>query len=126
MMYPCPCCGFLEFKEPPGSDDICPICFWQDDEISLRYPVIAVGGPNKVSLFEAQKNFAARGVSEPRFRARVRAPTAADRRDPGWRLIDSNIDTLDTSYGAGFTPGPDDKTKLYYWRPDYWLQQQKP
>ncbi|MEV6629559.1 CPCC family cysteine-rich protein [Actinoplanes sp. NPDC051470] len=25
--FPCPCCGYLEFGEPPGSYDSCEICF---------------------------------------------------------------------------------------------------
>jgi len=31
--YPCPCCGYLVFTEPPGSYDICSICFWEDDPV---------------------------------------------------------------------------------------------
>ncbi|WP_241494482.1 CPCC family cysteine-rich protein [Pseudomonas asplenii] len=30
-MFTCPCCGYAVFEEPPGSHDICPICFWEDD-----------------------------------------------------------------------------------------------
>ena len=36
--YPCPCCGHLIFLEPPGSYDICEICFWEDDIVMLRWP----------------------------------------------------------------------------------------
>ncbi len=26
--FPCPCCGFLTLpEEPPGTYDICPVCF---------------------------------------------------------------------------------------------------
>ena len=28
--YPCPCCGFITLPER-GGDDICPVCFWEDD-----------------------------------------------------------------------------------------------
>jgi hypothetical protein len=120
---PLPLLRLPGIHQPPGSDDICPICFWQDDAGSLRYASVA-DGPNKVSLIEAQRNFAACGGSEPRFLAQVRAPAAADQREPGWRPIDPKIDVLDSSYDAGFTPWPGDKTKLYYWRPDYWLRRQ--
>ena len=27
---PCPCCGFVTLPER-GADDICPVCFWEDD-----------------------------------------------------------------------------------------------
>jgi len=35
-MYPCPCCGYVVFDEPPGSYAIRPICFWEDDLAQLR------------------------------------------------------------------------------------------
>jgi hypothetical protein len=120
-MYPCPCCGFLVFDGPPGTTfRICPICFWQDDESSLRYATIP-DGPNHASLVDAQGNFATFGACELRLKKHVRAPTATDQRDPGWRPIDPKIDVLDTSHDAGYTPWPNDMTKLYYWRADYWL-----
>ena len=116
MKYPCPCCGYLIFDSPSGTTfDICPICFWQDDESSLRYATIP-DGPNKVSLIEAQRNFAAFGACEARIWAHVRAPTVADQREPGWRPIDPRIDLLNTSDDAGLTPWPPATTKLYYWR----------
>jgi len=43
--YPCPCCGHRIFDEPPGSCDICKICFWEDDNVQLRWPDYA-GGAN--------------------------------------------------------------------------------
>ncbi len=52
-MFPCACCGYLVFDEL-GSDDICPICWWQDDHSQLRFPEFG-GGPNTPSLVEAQK-----------------------------------------------------------------------
>ncbi|WP_022878428.1 CPCC family cysteine-rich protein, partial [Microbacterium sp. B19] len=30
-MFPCACCGYLMFKQEPGSHEICTICYWQDD-----------------------------------------------------------------------------------------------
>ena len=120
MKYPCPCCGYLVFSGPPGTDDICSICRWQDDVPSLREVTISIG-PNKVSLIEGQRNFAAFGASAPRFRERVRAPSSMDQRDPDWRPIDLHIDAF-VSNETGYTPSPKDKAKLYYWRTDYWLR----
>jgi hypothetical protein len=118
MKYPCPCCGFLVFDGPSGTTfDICPICFWQDDESSVRYATIA-DGPNKVSLIDGQRNFAAFGACESRLRKFVRAPTAADQRDPEWRPVDPKIDISDNSHDASHTPLPAYTTKLYYWRAD--------
>lgn len=31
--YPCPCCGHLVFEDPPGSYEICPVCFWEDEPL---------------------------------------------------------------------------------------------
>jgi len=62
-MHPCPSCGYDVFGEPPGSYDICPICFWEDDIVQLAFPDLA-GGANKCSLIEGQHNFAAFGACE--------------------------------------------------------------
>ena len=117
--YPCPCCGYLSFDEPPGSDDICGVCFWQDDMVQLRLPLTG-GGANDLSLFEAQANYEVHGAIERRFVQHVRPPTDTDARDPLWRPLDLNRDSVEG-------PGPDvgatwpaDRTVLYYWRPTYW------
>lgn len=49
VKYPCPCCGYLVFDESPGSYEICPICFWEDDLSQLRFPRMSVGA-NRVSF----------------------------------------------------------------------------
>lgn len=54
--YPCPVCGYLSFVEPPGSFDICGVCFWEDDVVQLKNPYLHTGA-NRMSLIEAQKNF---------------------------------------------------------------------
>ncbi len=72
--YPCPCCGYLTFDQrTPGTDEICKVCYWQDDWVSFTRANIATG-PNRVSLNEARENFARFGVSEERFSADVRPP----------------------------------------------------
>ena len=38
MRYACPCCGFLTLDEaPPGTFAICPVCFWEDDDVQFRH-----------------------------------------------------------------------------------------
>ena len=55
--YLCPCCYMPTLTERRG-DDICPICFWEDDGQDTDDEKIVRGGPNKdYSLREARDNF---------------------------------------------------------------------
>src|SRR5215468_11024643 len=79
--YPCPCCGYLKFTEPPGHYEICDICGWEDDHVQLYFPEHR-GGANGASLMEAQQAYAREAAK--------RSPTALDpslgeTRDPRWR-----------------------------------------
>ena len=119
--YPCPCCGYFIFGGPPGSYDICEICFWEDDSSQLRFPNIG-GGANHVSLIEGQCNFALLGVCESRLASKVRRPEPSDQRDFGWRPVNERTDNIEApvhgvDYGQTY---PEDLTSLYYWRPTYW------
>lgn len=121
--FPCPCCGYLVFSEVPGSYDICPVCFWEDDASQLRF--VHTTGANRVNLIEAQGNFVRFGACEPQLRQHVRKPTGDDRLEPGWRPIDKERDNIEehvsgVNYGATY---PDDLTTLYYWRSSYWRTQ---
>ena len=72
---PCPCCGFLTLEnEPPGTYDICPVCFWEDDPLQFDDAECA-GGANGVSLTEARHNFTQFGASKKRVRGNVRPPS---------------------------------------------------
>jgi hypothetical protein len=115
--YPCPCCGYFVFVEAPGSFDICPIYFWEDDISQLRFPTMA-GGANRVALIDAQSNFQSVGASEERFLSKVRRPADVEIRDAAWRPLDSQHDRVErpepgVDYGTTY---PSDGTKLYYWR----------
>ncbi len=125
--YPCPVCGYLVFEEPPGSDGICPICFWEDDIVQIAFPDMA-GGANNVSLIEAQKNFIELGVSEQRFKENVRGASAEDKRDTFWRPINLDKDIHlhwnsdeDRARWQAYKEEP--LPRLYYWCNDYWLKQ---
>ena len=110
------------FAEPPGSDDICMICFWEDDAEQLRFPELA-DVTNIVSLAEAQQNYAKFGAIDERLAGDVRKPTAEDVLDAGFRPI-----SPDDSFEAhpSEADGPADPTALYYWRPTFWRLAAKP
>ena len=81
MKYACPCCGHKTLdNKPPGTFDICPICFWEDDDAQFDDPDY-VGGANTVSLRVARQNFIDFGVSERRFQKTVRPPKGQDEKD---------------------------------------------
>jgi hypothetical protein len=121
MLYPCPCCGYLVFNEDPGSYDICPICFWEDDLSQLRF--VTLSGANRPNLIEAQLNTVNFGIKVPGYKRRVESLTAYER-DENWRLIDLTIDNLELSFvGNQGKTYPKDRTTLYYWRDTYWRRQ---
>lgn len=87
MKYTCPCCGYKTLDEkPPGTYEICKICFWEDDKVQFNNPDFR-GASNEVSLKEAQSNFLAFGASDKRFLQYVRKPTKKDKKDSGWKLL---------------------------------------
>ena len=118
VVYPCPCCGYLVFKEAPGSYDICPICFWEDDLSQLRFATS--GGANTPNLIEAQLNTLKYGIKVSGYERRIKSLTAFER-DENWRLIDLEIDNIElSSVGDQGKTYPKDRTTLYYWRDTYW------
>lgn len=116
--YPCPCCGHLVFRDPPGSHDICPICCWEDDAVQIRDQDSA-GGANVPSLMEAQRMYAAIGATEERFVALVRPATTDEPLDPGWRPFDPDVDLTPIGDRSEMKAPWRDAT-LYWWRPTYW------
>jgi hypothetical protein len=120
--FPCPCCGYLVFIDPPGSHHVCPICCWEDDMAQLRFAQMP-GGANTESLERAQRNFAEFGASSRRARVVARSPLAEEPRDPQWRPLDPRTDNVEeprrgTPYGDSYPVK--DPTVLYYWRSSYW------
>jgi hypothetical protein len=78
--YACPCCGFLTFEEPPpGTYEICPVCYWEDDPVQFADPSYA-GGANRVSLAQARQNFLDLGAVSPEFVSNVRPPRDEEKR----------------------------------------------
>ena len=76
--FACPCYRFLTLSDqPPGTHAICPVCWWEDDEVQYLDPEFS-GGANTVSLREARDNFRSIGAAEPGLSGNVRGPTEAD------------------------------------------------
>ncbi len=72
--FRCLCCGCRTLGEaPPGTYEICPVCFWEDDLVQAKDPTYR-GGANAVSLTEARVNYLRIGASEPRVLEHVRPP----------------------------------------------------
>ena len=127
-VYPCPCCGYLTFSEPPGSYEICPVCFWEDDLVQLAFPDMA-GGANKCSLIEGQRNFAAFGACERRLIPHARPPRESEQRDSQWRPLDLDNDRhlrwlLRADHDLWQTVKNVDLC-MYYWLPEFWLNRQE-
>jgi hypothetical protein len=73
--FQCPCCGYYTLdNEPPGSFDICPVCFWEDDSIQYTNPDYA-GGANDVSLKNARENYKKIGAISEEHVKNVRLPS---------------------------------------------------
>jgi hypothetical protein len=99
---------------PPGSSEICPVCFWEDDPVQLRWPDYG-GGANKPSLIEAQANFQKLGACEACLQIHVRAANDDEPLDPGWRPVDLERDHFEP-LDQRDAPWPEDRTVLYWWR----------
>ncbi|MEO8277579.1 MAG: CPCC family cysteine-rich protein [Thermoanaerobaculia bacterium] len=87
MRFACLCCGHQTLDEKPGGTyEICPVCFWEDDNVQADDPDFP-GGANAPSLRQAQVNFRSFGACEERFLINVRSPRADEPVDPSWVLL---------------------------------------
>ena len=116
---PCPCCGYLVFPGSPGSYDICPICFWEDDALQLEFATTLGEGANYTTLAEAQAIFQRFGACEERLVPHCRPPGGTPR-DPEWRPVDPARDRFEDFESPGRVRAPRDPGALYYWRPSFW------
>jgi hypothetical protein len=86
----CPCCGYATLPSR-GDDEICPICFWEDDGQDDEDADDERGGPNRISLTAARINFLRIGVADPKDQPHVRAPLPTDRRVRVFALEDGRL-----------------------------------
>ena len=73
--FRCPCC---RFKTPCGraQEEICKVCYWQDDGQDDHDADDVRGGPNgTLSLRQARLNFGTCGASDQEFVSKVRRPS---------------------------------------------------
>lgn len=68
--HACACCGFFTIVE---MNDICPVCFWQEDFYQEKN-IDDAGGPNTISLKLARESFKKTGVMDEKFKIYVRKP----------------------------------------------------
>ncbi len=77
--YRCPCCGYRTL-ETAGADELCPVCWWEDDgqeDENAAEVRLTVNG--QLSLSEAREHFVLCGASHPRYVTFVRQPQTAER-----------------------------------------------
>ena len=78
--YTCPCCGYKTFVNDRDAEEICKICYWQNDIDQVINPNYD-GGANEVSLSQARKNYLEFGASDKRYMFVVERPTIFDIKD---------------------------------------------
>jgi hypothetical protein len=57
----------------PGSFELCPICWWEDDSVQFEDQDYE-GGANEPSLRQARLNFSKHGAIRPEDKMHVRPP----------------------------------------------------
>ena len=113
--FTCPCCGYQTLSEPPGSYEICTVCYWEDDLVQLLDPAYS-GGANSLSLIECQKNYSLLGACEDRFLKSVRAPDKDEVRDKEWRPVIKS-DLKFASRPRDLSPADRGRPEAwYYWK----------
>ena len=110
------------FDHEPGFHKVCPVCGWEDNLAQLRFPLMPASC-NRVSLYDAQRNYRAFGAAERTNRGLTRRPVEGEEREPGWRPLDLALDNVEepqrgVKYGDSYPES--DTTVLYYWRNTYW------
>lgn len=109
----CPCCGCLTV-DWDSDFGICGVCGWEDDRTQLAYPMSSCGA-NGQSLYECQQEF---------LRSETGAFESNVPRDPLWRPFDPSSDTH-LVWPDELNRHPPHDLSLCYWRPDYWLANER-
>jgi hypothetical protein len=78
VRYRCPCCLYKTL-EAPGTLQLCPVCWWEDDgqeDEDASEVRLTVNG--QLSLNQARSNYRQFGAAHPRFLPYVRKPESAE------------------------------------------------
>ena len=86
----CQCCGYNTISSSPISFEICEICFWQNDAFQNENPNDS-GGPNNISLIQAQKNFIQFEACQFEMIVHVRKPNKSEFRSDKFNLFKYSV-----------------------------------
>ena len=75
--YKCPVCGYYTLDSFYGSYDICPVCFWEEDNLQFDNPLLW-GGANGACLIRARMNYHDFGAVHERILKNVRQPQSSE------------------------------------------------
>jgi hypothetical protein len=76
--FKCPCCTYFTLNES-AANEICKVCYWQDDGQDDKDADAVWGGPNElVSLTQARENFKLVGAFALKWAANVRKPLSEE------------------------------------------------
>lgn len=79
MKFNCPCCNYKTLNEKPtGTFQVCPVCYWEDDNIQFNNPDFK-GGANDINLNIAKENFRKIGAIEEKYLNFVRPPLDSEK-----------------------------------------------
>lgn len=70
---PCPCCGCYTLDDKSGTFGICPVCYWEDDNIQYANPDYE-GDANEISLSKTRENYKKIGAISEEYLDCVRSP----------------------------------------------------
>ena len=74
IKYKCVCCDYRTLSsQPPGTFEICPVCYWEDDNVQFDDPNYD-GGANNISLNKARENYKRIGAIIDDYIKSVREP----------------------------------------------------
>jgi len=87
IKYICPVCGCRTLASR-GENDICQVCYWQDDgEYDDYAPSDANGG---ICIMRARKNFLEFGAADEQFVRSTRKPLRSEITDNYIKLLNTN------------------------------------
>lgn len=82
----CDCCDY--FTIPNDNDyEICPVCFWEQDNFGVSEPDEPSGANHGLSLREGRNNFLLFGACLAKFKAKVVAVSEREKYRYATRLI---------------------------------------